>query len=258
MDGAHHWFIAMITLTAPILFLRQRVKPAKPREIIDKTVFADGPLMLFSLAALVGFIGLYVMFFYVSYYAETHSTSTSMAFYTVPILNAASIFGRTLPNWLSDKTGPLNILIPGSMVCAILALCMQAVHDLAVSSSPVCRVFVWSLFKANAAFSFRAKLSLPCFFGFFSGVFVALPPVAFIALTADKSKLGTRIGMGFAFTGLGTLIGGPGGGAILGKTHGNLHWTETWVFGGVTLLGSAALMLGLRLWKTGFKVAVKC
>lgn len=145
-------FIAMATLTAPILFLRQRVRPAKPRAVIDKGVFADGPFMLFALAALVGFIGLYVMFFYISYYAaETQSTTASMAFYTVPILNAASVFGRTLPNWLSDKTGPLNILIPGSMVCGVLVLCMQTVHNLAASSSLLGQSLIWLFSKANVA-----------------------------------------------------------------------------------------------------------
>ena len=29
------------------------------------------------------------------------------------------------------------------------------------------------------------------FFGFFSGIFIALPPVLFVVLTADKSKVGT-------------------------------------------------------------------
>lgn len=31
-------------------------------------------------------------------------------------------------------------------------------------------------------------------FGFFSGIFIALPPVLYVALTKDKSKIGTRIG----------------------------------------------------------------
>ena len=30
------------------------------------------------------------------------------------------------------------------------------------------------------------------FFGFFSGVFIALPPVLVVVLTKDKSKIGTR------------------------------------------------------------------
>jgi hypothetical protein len=41
--------------------------------------------------------------------------STSLALYLVPILNAASLFGRVAPNRLADKIGPTNVLIPGTL-----------------------------------------------------------------------------------------------------------------------------------------------
>lgn len=60
------------------------------------------------------FIGLYVGFFYISYYGQaTGYTDASLSFYLVPILNAGSVFGRTLPNWLADKVGPANVIMPG-------------------------------------------------------------------------------------------------------------------------------------------------
>jgi len=53
-------------------------------------------------------------FFYISYYGQAAGiTDSSMSFYLVPILNAGSVFGRTLPNILSDKIGPFNVIIPG-------------------------------------------------------------------------------------------------------------------------------------------------
>lgn len=94
-------------------------------------------------------------------------------------------------------------------------------------------------------------------FGFFSGVFIALPAVVYIMLTVDKSRLGTRIGMGFATLGLGTLIGGPGAGAILQQTGDGHNWVGTWVFGGVMLFASGICFLVLRLWKFGFKLNTK-
>lgn len=54
--------------------------------------------------------------------------------------------------------------------------------------------------------------------------------------------------MGFAFLGLGTLIGGPGSGAILGS---DLDWTSTWIFGGVLMLGAGLLLVVVRVWKFG-------
>lgn len=78
--------------------------------------------------------------------------------------------------------------------------------------------------------------------------------MAFIILTKDKSRIGTRIGMGFAMIGVGPLIGGPGAGAILGS---DMDWTSTWVFGGVMLLASGFLFLILRCWRSGVKLNIK-
>ncbi|KAK1773610.1 major facilitator superfamily domain-containing protein [Copromyces sp. CBS 386.78] len=228
-------FIALGTLAVPVVFLKQRVKPGKVRAFVDVTAFTDGPYVLFTLGCFVGFIGLYTMLFYLSFFGlDTGATDPAMAFYIVPILNAASMFGRTLPNWLSDKTGPFNILIPGALVCGALTLAMMGVKSLG------------------------AIIVVAILFGFFSGVFIALPTVCYIVLTKDKSRLGSRIGMGYAFLGLATLIGGPGGGAILQQTgHGGHNWTGMWTFGGVMLLASGAIIMVLRGWKFGVKLTTK-
>ena len=84
-------------------------------------------------------------------------------------------------------------------------------------------------------------------FGFLSGVFVALPPVLFIALTEDKSRIGTRIGMGLAIAGLGVLAGGPGAGAILKRND----WRDLWIFAGTAALCSGTIFTILRYWKSG-------
>ena len=96
-----------------------------------------------------------------------------------------------------------------------------------------------------------------CYFGFFSGIFIALPPVLFVALTADKSKIGTRIGMGMAMVGIGVLAGGPGGGSVLGSNPKDLHWNATWIYAGVCSLGAAATFFVLRGIRGGLKLKVK-
>jgi len=88
-------------------------------------------------------------------------------------------------------------------------------------------------------------------FGFFSGVYIALPPVCFVALTDDKRLIGTRIGMGFSIFGFGVLCGGPAAGAILGTNEGHLNWTGLWSYAGVTVLISGALFLAIRIWRVG-------
>ncbi|KAI0124000.1 major facilitator superfamily domain-containing protein [Xylariales sp. AK1849] len=227
-------FIALAVALIPIIFMKQRIRPPRARALIDWSAFTDWPWLIFVVSCMIGFIGLYVLIFYISYYGQATSiTDASLSFYLVAILNAGSMFGRTLPNALSDKTGPFNMIIPGAFICGILVLCMQAVH------------------------SVGAIVVLALLFGFFSGVFIAIPPVIFVALTKDKSRIGTRIGMGFAIIGFGTLIGGPGGGAVLGQTGDGENWNGLWIFGGVTMIVAGFLFVGLRCWKYGAKLMTK-
>lgn len=227
-------FLALATLLIPIFVMKQRVKPPKARALIDTTVFKDIPFMLFVIGALIGFIGLYTVLFYISFFGESNGyTDASMSFYIVPILNAASVFGRTIPNAISDKTGPFNIILPGAAICSILIFCMIAVGNLG------------------------SIVTLALLFGFFSGVFIALPPVCLVALTADKSKIGSRIGMAFGFMGFGTLAGGPGGGSVLQNYGSGLNWTGLWIYGGVSCAVAAAIFAVVRFMKAGGQIKVK-
>lgn len=223
-------FIALATLSVPNLIMKMRVKPPKARALFDKSVLTDWPFLIFTLATLIGFMGLYTMFFYLSYYAEAnHITSTDMAFYLVPILNAASVFGRTIPNAISDTTGTFNLIGPGALIVSVI------------------------IFGMLGAKSLASVVILTILFGFFSGVFIALPPVCIVRLTADRATIGTRMGMAFGVIGLGVFVGGPGGGGLLASGSGN-NWDALWTFGGVASLVSAVLFAVVRVWKAGFKL----
>lgn len=226
--------MAFATLLIPITVMKTRIQPPKARSLIDTTAFRDFPFVTFVLGALIGFIGLYVELFYISYFSEASGiTDSSMSFYLVPILNAGSVFGRTLPNMLSDKVGPINVIIPGAFICSILVFCNLAVTNLG-------GIVVQALL-----------------FGFFSGIFIALPPVCFFSLTADKTRIGSRLGMGFAVIALGILAGGPGGGGILQSDPRNLDWDGTWAYSGATLLGAGLIFFVVRFLKVGLKVVTK-
>ncbi|KAJ1539922.1 hypothetical protein HK405_012271, partial [Cladochytrium tenue] len=228
-------FVALATLSLPVLFMRMRGRPSSaPRAVLDYSAFTDIAFAVFTLSTMVGFIGLYVALFYISYYSKASGlASTEMAFYMVPFLNAGSIFGRTIPNALSDVVGPFNIFGPAALICAILTFCMNAVTSLG------------------------GVVALAVLYGFASGVFVSLPAVCYIRLTADKAKLGTRMGMGFALAALGMLAGGPGGGAVLGRFSEDRHWTNLWVYGGCTMLASGVAMVLLRFWLAKGRLVAK-
>lgn len=226
-------FIALGTLLLPLFVMRMRFKPPKPRAVVDWKTFSDAPFMIFVLATLIGFIGISIILFYLSYAAEAQNiTSTKMAFYIVAIFNAGSTLGRTAPNALSDIVGVFNLIAPCAVISGILIFCMMAV-------------------KSEVAIIIVAIL-----IGFFSGVFIAMPPVCLVQLTADKSLIGTRVGMGFGMIAFGLLVGGPGGGSILG-TQEPLNWNGLWSFGGVTACLAGIIYIGIRVARSGPRLFVK-
>ncbi|KAI1378443.1 MFS general substrate transporter [Hypoxylon crocopeplum] len=226
-------FIALGTLCIPICVMRMRFKAPKARSMIDWTAFRDFPYMAFTITTFIGFMGLTILIFYVSYYPDEQGlTDTALSFYMVPIFNAASCFGRVLPNALSDKIGPFNVIAPCSLITGILMICLMAAH------------------------SMGSVIAIVVLAGFFSGVFIAMPPVCFFPLTKDKSKLGTRIGMGFGMIALGLLAGGPIAGAILGEVK-PLRWQGLWGFGGGMAALSGLLYAALRVYRSGVAFAIK-
>ena len=226
-------FIALGTLLIPLAVMRQRVKPPHARSLIDWSAFTELPYMAFVLTSLIAFMGLFVLFFYISYFGSaTHYTSANISPYIVPMLNAGSFFGRTFPNTLADKTGPFNIIGPCCTIVGVLILCLLGVTN----QGGVIVVAILS--------------------GFFSGALIGLPPLCFVALTKDKSKIGTRIGMGFGMISFGVLAGGPAGGAILNRSGGS-DWTGLWAFGGVAGCLGGFMYGALRLALYGFRLKVK-
>lgn len=105
-------FIALATLLVPIFCMRQRVKPTTKRALLDISAFTDPLWVSFVVIGTIGFIAVYTVIIYLSFYAQAAGiTSTEMAFYLVPILNAGSVIGRVLPNVLGDMYGSLNVMV---------------------------------------------------------------------------------------------------------------------------------------------------
>ncbi|KAK7217728.1 hypothetical protein V2G26_005731 [Clonostachys chloroleuca] len=226
-------FIALATFIVPLVFMRVRVRVPKPRAIVDWSAFTDVPFATFMLAVLIIFIAQCVLLFYISFYPVNRSlTNESLGFYMTAIFNAGSVLGRILPNALSDRIGPFNTMGPLTLVYGTTICCLLAVH--------------------NAAGMVVEGIVT----GFFSGMVIALPPVCFRMLTKNPSMIGTRMGQGFAISGLGLLLGGPSAGAILGSNE-PLNWTGIWLYGGVCGLVAGLIILAVRVMRAGFALKVK-
>ncbi|CAD0100779.1 unnamed protein product [Aureobasidium mustum] len=226
-------FVALATLLIPIAVLRLRVTPPRVRAMVDISALTDVWYMSFVITTFLAFMGLFVLLFYLSFFAENNQiTDKSMAAYIVVIFNAASCFGRTVPNAISDKTGPFNLIAPGTLLAGIFTFCLMAVNKEA------------------------SLIVVTVLAGFVSGVVIGMPPLCFVAITPDKSKLGTRMGMGYAMMGLGVLAGGPGAGNILGVGQ-DLNWPGAWAFSGASCVAAGLGYAGIRIVKYGKQVRVR-
>ena len=226
-------FIALATLLISVATMRTRLPPKqRGRSIFELQAFKEAPFSLFTLGEFLGFMGLYIPYYYISVYAtRVIGTNENLAFYLLPIINAGSIPGRIIPNFLADKTGPLNILVPFSAVSAILA-------------------FAWIGIKDTAGIVVFAVL-----YGFFSGAFVSLPPATIASLTPNMEQLGARMGTSFVFAGLGVLVGNPIAGAIVDIEKPDFLPPQ--IFCGVLVAVTTLAMIAARLSSSGLKLKHK-
>lgn len=216
-------FIIFGTMLICLAVMRVRVLPPQKRRLLELSAFKEIPFLMFSIALFLGFMGLYIPFFYIqSFASENTNMSSDLAFYMLSILNAASVLGRVIPNFLADITGPLNILVPCCSISALLAFCWIAID------------------------STGGTIVFALLYGFFSGTFVSLPPTTVVSLSPSLGVVGTRMGMSFSFAAFGILVGNPVAGAIL-KSGG---WQGVQIYCGVCVIAAAACCVASRLSKT--------
>lgn len=221
-------FVALGTCSISIAVMRVRFRPKEKRALIQLSAFTELQFNLYSIGLFFGFLGFYNFLIYVQPWAiQNGVVNDTLGFYLVPILNAASTFGRITPNLIADYSGPLNMLTPAAAISALLAFCWIAVNSSA-------GIVIVSLL-----------------YGFFSGGFVSLPPVVMMVITKDLRNFGTRLGMSFGICSIALLIGTPIGGAILSGTG---SYVGVQAFCGACLASCAAVMFWIRILRSGPKI----
>ena len=226
-------FMVLGLLCISLAIMRPRTQvSAKARPLFDPSAFREAPFNIFSLALFLSFIGLYFPFFYASIYgSRIANLPDDTAFYLLSVLNAGSVFGRVVPGIVADKIGSLNTIVPCAIVATVLSLAWLGITN------------------ATGLWVFCAL------YGFFSGAIVSLPPTIVALICPDMSKVGTRMGMCFAFAGLGLLIGNPIAGTILsvpeGKFKGAIGFSGATLVAGLVALACVRVLVWNR--KKGWK-----
>ncbi|MCJ1227510.1 hypothetical protein MMC12_004166 [Toensbergia leucococca] len=215
-------FITLSLLCISIAVMRPLTGPKPPRSLWIPSAFRTVPYTLHTLGVFLTFLGLYFPLFYIQTYALTLlPISTDLAFYLLAIVNAASAFGRILPNFLADKLGALNMLLPCTFASGLLCLCWITIKD-------VPGIIIFCIL-----------------YGFFSGAFVSLIPAVVAKLTPDMAVVGTWMGMSLAIGALGLLIGNPIAGALVNLSEREFYRAQA--FSGAAILAGAVLIGGARM-----------
>ncbi|KAJ6112512.1 hypothetical protein N7512_007836 [Penicillium capsulatum] len=194
-----------------------------PREKVDRraeamTLFRKPSLQLLCLAMFFIYFGMFAPFFFTTSYAVKKGFSTSLAFYTVSIVNGTSFFGRVLPGIVADRLGKFNCCIISTIFAGIIALCWSTVDSVA-------GLVIWS-----AAY------------GFGSGGILSLQQ-ACAAQVATPSTLGLAIGSVSGATALSAMASVPISGALAEK-HGYLSLS---LYSGISMLCGAVLLTMARM-----------
>ena len=162
-------FMALFLAIVSMLALRNKSKPSKMRRLIPPGLFRDWPLLLFTGGLFLILVALYIPVVYLSSYSLAKQiTSSELAFYLVPILQAANIGGRLL-SYFADWTGPINFTIPALLCAAVLA-------------------FSWI-----GIYSTPGMITFAVLYGVFFGIIQGLGPGCIASLTNDKAALGSRL-----------------------------------------------------------------
>ncbi|KAI9751560.1 MAG: hypothetical protein M4579_006015 [Chaenotheca gracillima] len=187
-------FLMLGTLTIAFIVIhpRRAVKSSGP--LFRARWFKEPIYVTFVLAFTFIVAAIYVPCFFIEDYALGLGVDPDMAFYILSILNAATTVCRLLPNWLADKYGALNLLIP---CCFSTALC---------------------LYSWKATDSLGGLIGMSMGWSIATGGLVSLAPLAIANLRSDTSESGRRIGLGYTIASIGGLVGNPIAGAAKGKS----------------------------------------
>lgn len=211
-------FVILAMMVIAILTTRERLPP-RHGSIFILSAFTKVPYILLIAGIFFMTLGLFTPFFYLPQFAQQQGMGENLASYMLSILNAASIFGRSVPGFVADKIGRFNTLMITGLCSAILLLC-------------------WPAISSNASIIVFAIL-----YGFFSGGIVSLMSPCIAQVTPQPNQIGAHLGMAMAIWGIAGLAGTPITGALL-ESGGN--FTHTAIFSGVVMISGAIIIAGSR------------
>lgn len=181
--------VMAVALAFGFIATRTRLPPRPVGKLFDMAVIKSANLLLYCAASFFAFLGIYALLTFLAVSATINGISRDMAFYLISITNGASIFGRIAAGFLGDRYGPLNMLIPFTLVVSAVTYAWPYAHNLG------------------------GYICITVFYGIAFGAYVGLLPSPAASL-GPLSSVGARIGFQLTFMSFSILIGPPIAGAI--------------------------------------------
>ncbi|RAL62173.1 hypothetical protein DID88_002657 [Monilinia fructigena] len=203
-------FIELPLLIIGCLSIRLPIqKINRPKAKPDFSCVRNPILILLSTGFFLVYFGLFTPFFYIEPWALYLGFDKNFAFYTVSIVNSASLFGRILPGILADQFGCYNIAVISAILSGLVCTCMTKATSVA----------------GIVAFSVA--------YGCTSGAIISLQGVC-AAKLVPPNQLGLAMGSVMTFLSISGLVGSPINGQIL----------DTWGYLGMSLFSGLIMILG--------------
>lgn len=223
-------FICLALCIAANFLIRSRLPPAENAKIHpDYRVFKNKAFAYTTVAVFLLELALFIPLTYISSYTLHQGFSSAFSFQIVPVLNAASVFGRALPGYWADKIGPFN--------SNMLMILLSAISCLAV----------W----LPAGGSTAGLVVFAVVFGFASGSSIGLIPVC-IGRLCRTQEYGRYYATCYTIVAVACLVGVPIGGNIMKSNNGD-YWGVI-VFTGVVYMGSFATFMAAKVSQVGWNM----
>ncbi|KAJ7926158.1 major facilitator superfamily domain-containing protein [Mycena leptocephala] len=206
------------------LCLRRRLAPVKTSGgIFNWRAFKYKPFSLYTLAVFTCFFGLYTLLTYIDVSATNAGIAPSFDVYLLAIANASSGVGRIMTGLLADRIGCMSVMIPGTLLAAIVT-------------------YAWPF-----AGSLPSLIAVAIIYGFASGIFVGLQAVPLIHM-GNMSDVGRRTGTLFSILSISALAGPPISGAIASATG---NYKAVGYYAGSTMMVALGILCYVRYLMTG-------
>ena len=132
---------------------------------------------------------------YIDLSASTVGISPEFSFYLVSIANAGSGLGRISSGIFADKFGPLTVMAPPTLLCAVVT-------------------YVWPFATTK-----ESLVAIAVIYGLCSGAYASLILLPVVVM-GDMHDVGRRTGTAMTVIALGAIAGPPISGAIAQATGG--------------------------------------